>query len=212
MARKELFSDDEILTGAEEIFLSSGLVHVEMKDLAAELGISRSTLYRHFPGKLDLAFPLTEKYILMLNDIGEISAEGKNASPADGATRFKKGIDAFITRLIRHPKEVAFITSFDILYHSGSVLTERARAYDRFIAGYRSPLHQLYQEGLRDGSLPPDDNAEETVYIFQNMCLGIAGRMVPREEVYLREHTFGTEIIYKAADLMFAGLYKDHVC
>ena len=212
MARKEQFTDEEILAGAEEIFLSKGLVQVEMKDLAADLGISRSTLYRHFPGKLDLAFPLTEKYILMLNDIGEVSAEGKKDESADGAARFKQGIDTFISRLIQHPKEVAFITSFDILYHSGSVLTERAKAYDRFITGYRSPLHQLYQDGLRDGSLPADDNAEETVYVFQNMCLGIAGRLVPREAVYLREHTFGTEIIYKAADLMFAGLYKDHIC
>lgn len=212
MARKEIFTDEEILARAETMFLSNGLIHVEMKDLAADLGISRSTLYRHFPGKLDLAFPLTEKYILMLNDIGEISASEKNSGPLTGAERFKQGINTFISRLIQHPKEVAFITSFDLLYHSGSLLTERAKAYDRFITGYRSSLHQLYQEGLKDGSLPADDAAEETVYCFQNMCLGIASRMVPREKVYLREHTFGTEIIYKAADLMFAGLYlrNDH--
>ena len=46
----------KVLDMAQEMFLTLGYGQVEMKDVAARSGISRSTLYRHFPSKEALAF------------------------------------------------------------------------------------------------------------------------------------------------------------
>ncbi len=43
-----------IIAGARRHFLANGFRHVTMDDLAAELGMSKKTLYAHFPSKNDL--------------------------------------------------------------------------------------------------------------------------------------------------------------
>src|SRR6266568_9460791 len=43
-----------IVDAARAHFFSHGFRRVTMNDLAAELGISKKTLYVHFPGKIDL--------------------------------------------------------------------------------------------------------------------------------------------------------------
>src|SRR5215472_4376949 len=43
-----------IVDAARTHFFSHGFRSVTMNDLAEELGISKKTLYRHFPGKIDL--------------------------------------------------------------------------------------------------------------------------------------------------------------
>jgi AcrR family transcriptional regulator len=44
----------EIVAAARKHFFNHGFRSVTMDDLAAELGISKKTLYAHFPGKFDL--------------------------------------------------------------------------------------------------------------------------------------------------------------
>jgi len=43
-----------IIAGARRHFFANGFRHVTMDDLAGELGMSKKTLYAHFPGKNDL--------------------------------------------------------------------------------------------------------------------------------------------------------------
>lgn len=51
---------ERIVTAALEQFLSAGFSIVTMDDLARELGMSKKTLYEHFPRKLDLLRATTE--------------------------------------------------------------------------------------------------------------------------------------------------------
>jgi AcrR family transcriptional regulator len=46
--------DGKILDVAYRLFLERGYRHTTMDDIAQELGMSKKTLYKHFPGKLDL--------------------------------------------------------------------------------------------------------------------------------------------------------------
>lgn len=43
-----------ILDAAYKLFLEKGYRHTTMDDIAKELGISKKTLYKHYPGKLEL--------------------------------------------------------------------------------------------------------------------------------------------------------------
>ena len=55
--RRNRIADDtrqQIVDAARAHFFSHGFRSVTMDDLAEELGISKKTLYAHFPGKLDL--------------------------------------------------------------------------------------------------------------------------------------------------------------
>src|SRR5438046_4627329 len=52
--RKRDPNRQRIVDAARAHFFSPGFRRVTMDDLAEELGISKKTLYAHFPGKLDL--------------------------------------------------------------------------------------------------------------------------------------------------------------
>src|ERR1041384_994861 len=53
-SRKRDPSRQRIIDAARIHFFSHGFRSVTMDDLAQELGISKKTLYAHFPGKFDL--------------------------------------------------------------------------------------------------------------------------------------------------------------
>jgi AcrR family transcriptional regulator len=52
--KKTDFNRQRIVDAARAHFFSHGFRSVTMADLAAELGISKKTIYAHFPGKFDL--------------------------------------------------------------------------------------------------------------------------------------------------------------
>ena len=53
-SRKRDPNRQRIVDAARVHFFSHGFRSVTMDDLAEELGISKKTLYAHFPGKIDL--------------------------------------------------------------------------------------------------------------------------------------------------------------
>src|SRR5881394_520930 len=53
-SRKNASIRQRIVDAARAHFFSHGFRNVTMDDLAEELGISKKTLYAHFPGKIDL--------------------------------------------------------------------------------------------------------------------------------------------------------------
>jgi len=53
-SRSNRSNRQQIVNAARAHFFSHGFRRVTMDDLAAELGISKKTLYAHFPGKIDL--------------------------------------------------------------------------------------------------------------------------------------------------------------
>jgi TetR/AcrR family transcriptional regulator, cholesterol catabolism regulator len=73
---------DRIVDAARAHFLSHGFRSVTMDDLAGELGISKKTLYAHFPGKFDLLEAvLADKFASVEATLKEVtSAHPRNFS------------------------------------------------------------------------------------------------------------------------------------
>ena len=75
--RKAEASRQRIVEAARAHFFSHGFRSVTMDDLAEELGISKKTLYAHFPGKIELLEAvLADKFAERGSEI-----EGSDARP-----------------------------------------------------------------------------------------------------------------------------------
>src|SRR5262245_50783563 len=69
-------SRERIVLEARRHFLSHGFRGVTMDDLAAELGMSKKTLYAHFPGKSALLQAVLEDKLRSADaDFGEITSK-----------------------------------------------------------------------------------------------------------------------------------------
>lgn len=178
-----------ILTVARTLFTERGLFDTQMIDVAAALGMSRTTLYRYYRDKLDLALAILQ--IL----IGEVQAAWNDPGPASGL----KGRD----RVGLYLKQV---------WTDGGVLAGHLRylaEFDAFFSGARIPegfkekmaaaipypegdptLANLILEGQADGTIRHDRDPHLIMATLLNAVRGLQQRVTLRGEVLveLRPH------------------------
>jgi AcrR family transcriptional regulator len=88
-----------IVSGARRHFFANGFRHVTMDDLAGELGMSKKTLYAHFPGKNDLLKAvLRDKFAEVDADLDRLV----HASAAD----FPAALRELLAGVQRHTSEI----------------------------------------------------------------------------------------------------------
>lgn len=89
----------EILDAAEEAFAASGYVETGVRDVAAVVGVSLTTLYRYFPGKLDLYRGVHRR---RLDDLmSRVASEGKQ--PREPVGRMLAGLRHHLVFHMEHP-------------------------------------------------------------------------------------------------------------
>jgi AcrR family transcriptional regulator len=138
-----------ILQSAEERFLSHGFSAITMDDLAAELGMSKKTLYQHFPSKESLLSAVLEARLASIGrEVGRLSG--------DPTRDFTARLDAVLGYLSQRLAEIQPPFLHDL----------RRNAPDTFrkIEEFRRqtiPIHfgELINEGTRQGMIRADLNA-----------------------------------------------------
>src|SRR6058998_2519197 len=88
-----------IVTEARRHFLAHGFRGVTMDDLAAELGMSKKTLYAHFPGKTALL------EAMLLAKFRDLEAEVERITAGSSAD-FAGGLRQLLQCLERHTAEI----------------------------------------------------------------------------------------------------------
>lgn len=200
--------DKQILKIARKLFIEHGIVDTEMKDIATKLGTSRSTLYRHFASKND---------ILMLLAQEAISGIMYAVRIPDGA-RFKNGFEMLAWQirqlteiLITHVEDVIFLRDFDFLFSKEYPETSETSSFLQQIYGVdiEGGFRDTIIKGIVDKSIRPIDNVDLMTLTIAHGCIALAQRILPREELFIKEHGYGQEIIRNYAESMLDLLKND---
>src|SRR5581483_751671 len=67
---------DKILEAAEKLLLLKGSAHVTTKEIAREVGLSESALYRHFDHKEDIFFALITEHLPAFDEVFQTHQAG----------------------------------------------------------------------------------------------------------------------------------------
>ncbi len=92
-------SRSKILDVAEALFARKGYAGVGLREVAHDVGLSKSSLFHHFPTKLDLYREVLERVLERL-EVGLASAFGSDLACAE---RLDRVIDALVDVLAEHP-------------------------------------------------------------------------------------------------------------
>lgn len=167
-----------IVDAARAHFFSHGFRSVTMDDLANELGISKKTLYAHFPGKLDLLEAvLADKFASVESTLKEVT----RAHPHD----FSAALPDLLANTRRELDEIKPPFIRDIRQKAPHVfkVVERRRA--ALIERY---FGKLFVEGQRAGMVRKDVPANLMIEILLAMVQAIMNPakmeelgMVPKE-------------------------------
>ena len=154
--RKNEFGQQRIVEAARAHFFCHGFRSVTMDELAEELGISKKTLYAHFPGKIELLKAvLADKFAGVEAKLNEIA----RAHPHD----FSTALHELLANMQRELDEIKPPFVRDMRQKAPHVfkVIERRRAalIERFFG-------KLFIEGQRAGMVRKDVPAKLTIEIL----------------------------------------------
>jgi AcrR family transcriptional regulator len=172
---------NKILQIARSLFTDRGLFDTQMIDVAQALGMSRTTLYRYFQDKLDLALAILRILIT------ELEGAWKDPGPREGLTA-RDRIGLYFRQVWTASGDFAghlrYLAEFDAFF-SGSRIPEgfREKMLANLSDAVAPPLLLLVIEGQADGSIRPDLDPHLAMSTLLNAVRGIQQRVTLRGEV-----------------------------
>jgi AcrR family transcriptional regulator len=144
-----------IIGAARRLFLGPGLAGASMDDLARELGMSKKTIYRHFPDKRGLLTAVLDRQFAAIERTVAAAAEEVAGQPFD--VRMRRFLIAAGTELGR-------IGAAQLATGRGGDAALRPYVEQCVDATIYRPLEELFRDGHRQGllSAPPELLAEIT--------------------------------------------------
>jgi AcrR family transcriptional regulator len=141
---------DRIVAAARQHFFAHGFRGVTMDDLAAELGMSKKTLYAHFPSKLALVEAVVrEKFQALDGELKTVDAEY--------AADFPAALRHLLSCVHRHTEEVRPPFLRDVQRETPSLFQQIDRRRRELI---RRHFGKLFTEGQKAGTIRKDISAD----------------------------------------------------
>jgi AcrR family transcriptional regulator len=161
--RKNEFSQQRIVEAARAHFFCHGFRSVTMDELAEELGISKKTLYAHFPGKIELLEAvLADKFAgveAKLNEIARAHPHEFSTALHELLANMQRELDEIKPPFVRDMRQKA--------PHVFKVIERRRGALiERFFG-------KLFIEGQRAGMVRKDVPAKLTIEILLTIVQAI---------------------------------------
>ncbi len=145
-------SRDKILDTAEPLFARNGFAGLGMRELADRVGLSKSSLFHHFPSKVSLYVSVLERVLLTIET--RLAA----ASPADSPLeRLRRWVDRIVDTLAENPAHAPLLlrTLFEHDVAGPDEAPQVDAAFQRVIGRVASCLAEGIAQGqIRDVSIP----------------------------------------------------------
>ena len=138
------------------IFSERGIEAVTMPEVAEASGVSRATLYRYFPTKLDLVLAIgLETWADYINHRTEmVSRETlENWTAAEFLGYF---LDSFIDLYRHHRDLLRFNYDLNSFMRKESGAAQVIGIYQEIAVGVRAQFHDLFERGKKDGTIRTD--------------------------------------------------------
>lgn len=143
-----------VLTATYRLLAEHGLAGATVEKVTEYSGVSRSTIYRHWPNPSDL-------YL-------EALTSSENGSPYDGPTTGDLATDlhAYGRHLADRLNDPVYAAAFAALMAEAKRDADYAETQQRLIAERSRHLHRTLREAARRGELRPDLNVKEAAHAF----------------------------------------------
>lgn len=140
----ELDAAELVLDAADRLFFSLGFSRTSMDELARELGMSKKTIYRYFPGKRSLLAAVLDRQFARVDKALSAAAESAAGQP------FDRQVECF---LIAAGGELSRIGAPQLLWGRGDPML-RPYVEQRLDAVVYRRIDELFRTGHERGVLP----------------------------------------------------------
>ena len=201
-------SRDKILDVGEALFARRGYAGVDLREVAEQAGLSKSSLFHHFAGKVQLYCEVLHRTLERMQTHLQPALDAAGDVP----TRLDRWVDALIDGLVEHPPTARLLLRAMVEDESlppGAELLPEAKAAEQALASTLGGIASLIRAGVACGELRPVSVAHTiqtlvgaTVYHFASGEIGdgLLGRpLLSAEAVRARRE--------EIKQLLHGGLY-----
>lgn len=138
------------------LFAEKGIEQVKIPDIADASGVPRASIYRYFETKLDLVTEIgTWKW---KECIAGYAAELSNeeVERMTGAEYLRWYLDTFIDLYRNHRDILRFNYYFNSYLQNEHAQPDQKGPYLKVITDLQTEFHELYEKGMRDGTIRKD--------------------------------------------------------
>ena len=160
-----VYRKEKIILNAIELIHEKGIHMVSTKEIAKKLGISESTIFKHFPTKSDLMYGVLEQFAVYDEAIFH-TANTQKDHPIE-AIIF--AIDTYLTYYENYPAITAIEQAYDVLCRSPQ-LEEKVKHIFNTRLGF---IKQMIEEAQRVGMIQQGLNSDNLAVIINSTCRGI---------------------------------------
>jgi AcrR family transcriptional regulator len=150
---RSLEADEAILEATVDVFAEVGLEALTMEGVAARAGVSKNTVYRRFPNKLDLVVSAVRCY----TNVG--------APPPDTGTT-RGDVQALVDDLVAIVTATPMGRMLPILVAARTRTPELDLAYSEIVADKRARSAAVVRRGITRGDFRPDVDIDLVVDAF----------------------------------------------
>jgi AcrR family transcriptional regulator len=171
---------EKIVASALRLFTVRGFADTQMKDIAGAVGMSRTSLYRYYRDKLELAIVIVERMMARIFE----DLDGKREDSTSGALPALALIESSIRRRWLSPrfrKEYAFMAEFDAAYSGRGIPPEFRQRLRKALPAYCDmELLKNIREGVKNGSVRGDIDPHLAMVTILNSVRGLQQRLLLR--------------------------------
>ena len=140
-------ADQAILDAALELFVEAGLEGLAVEQVAARAGVGKATIYRRYPGKIDLVIAAAR---CLTSSVAPVPDTGT----ADGDLRaIARGLVHLLTQTMAGQAVAQVVAE---VQRNGDL----RRAHAEFVTGRRAGTIAAVKRGIERGELRADTDAE----------------------------------------------------
>jgi AcrR family transcriptional regulator len=155
------------------LFDERGVDRVTIADIVNATGIRPSTLYEYFANKDDIVWAIVADVLAH----GAACAKEAMDASRTALDKITALLEFMANELANHPAKVRFMAQFDAMY-ARQWSPERLLSLEAQISpGGFDSFSVLIREGIADGSLRPDLDADLTMHAVINAVIGAQRRL-----------------------------------
>lgn len=160
------YNKEHITNTAMELFLSKGIQETSVEEIAKLGNISRVTIYKYFPSKLDIVEAVFIQYLTFCSPCVRETFFNKKYDQATGYEQIRMQLFIYAKMHMENPGFLPFISEINILLSNpieiGLLKKKCCLSYQTFNEFYSNAI----RKGLQDGSISQRSSFEEHDYLF----------------------------------------------
>lgn len=131
---------DQVVDAGLDLFVSRGYADTSLREIAAEVGLTKAALYHHFPTKVALLDAILGPLADDVDEVLEMSSDDEDLDRHRWSL-----LDAYLTVLVRHRRRASLYYGDRSIRHEaiGQRAAEQQRRLIRRMIGQRASLETL---------------------------------------------------------------------